>query len=197
MSEQNRPNYYNNQQQQVKPIPHATYQITPAQAQQLDRALQATAQPISVPDTPATQISETRIDVSTIFEPIPIKEQFSPVQRSAGFFIRSLPFVGGALLLSIAGALMLGLAFVEWLMWLAVLLIVIFVVINHQENTYSSAGLALRHQADAREALETIVASNERVTMAKLENENRAHEREIKLRSQLADRLIDKLGGER
>lgn len=188
-------NRYNTEQRKVTPVanPSQAYAITPAQAQQLDRM----TQPIHIPDAPATQVSETRIDVSQIFEPIQIKEQFSPVQRSAGFFIRSLPFVGAALLLSVAGAYLLGLAFVEWLMWLAVMLLIIFVVVNHQEHTYSSTGLALRHQADAKDALHVIVESNERVTMAKLENEDRAHEREIGLRSQLADRLIDKLGGER
>ena len=192
MTEQNRPNYYNNQQQQVKPRPQATYAITPAQAQQLDRM----TQPIHIPDAPATQVSETRIDVSQIFEPIQIKEQFSPVARSAGFFIRSLPFVGAALLLSVAGAYLLGLAFVEWLMWLAVMLLIVFVVVNQQEHTYSSAGLALRHQKDARQALETIVASNEAVTMAKLENEDRAHEREIALRREVLAGYMNKLGGE-
>ena len=185
-------NRYNNETRLVRPSNSDAYAITPAQAQQLDRM----TQPISIPDAPASQVSETRIDVSQICEPIQIKEQFSPVQQSAGFFIRSLPFVGSALLLTVAGALMLGLAFVEWLMWLAVLLIFIFVVVNHQEHTYSSAGLALRHQRDARQALETIVASNEAVTMAKLENEDKAHEREIALRREVVQGYLNKLGGE-
>lgn len=183
-------NLYNTEQRLVTPVQHQPYAITPAQAQQLDRM----TQPIHIPDAPATQVSETRIDVSQIFEPIQIKEQFSPIQRSAGFFIRSLPFVGAALLISVAGAFMLGLALVEWLMWLAVMLLIVFVVVNYQENTYSVAGLALRHQADAKDALRTIVASNEAVTMAKLENEDKAHEREIGLRREVLHAWLGKGG---
>ena len=188
-------NRYNTEQRKVTPMasPSQTYQITPAQAQQLDRM----TQPIHIPDAPATQVSETRIDVSQIFEPIQIKEQFSPVQRAAGFFLRSLPFVGGALVVSVAGAWKLQLNTVDWFMWFACLLVIVFYFVNYQETSYSSAGLALRHQKDARQALETIVASNEAVTMAKLENEDKAHEREIALRREVVQGYLNKLGGDK
>lgn len=187
-------NRYNTEARKVTPManPSQTYQITPAQAQQLDRI----TQPIYIPDAPVNQVSETKIDVSQIFEPIAIKEQFSPVQRAAGFFLRSLPFVGGALIVSIAGAWKLQLSTVDWFMWFACLLVIVFVFVNHQENTYSSAGLAVRHQKDARQALETIVASNETVTLAKLENEDKAHQREIDLRREVLAGYIQKIGGE-
>jgi hypothetical protein len=188
-------NRYNTEQRKVTPIasPSQPYAITPAQAQQLDRM----TQPIHIPDAPATQVSETRIDISQIFEPIQIKEQHTPAQRAMGFFLRSLPFVGGALLLSVAGAYLVELAFVEWLGWLAVMLLIVFVFVNYQEHTYSSAGLALRHQKDAKDALHVIVASNEAVTMAKLENEDRAHEREIALRREVVQGYLNKLGGDK
>ena len=104
-------NRYNSETRLVRPLNSDAYAITPAQAQQLDRM----TQPIHIPDAPATQVSETRIDVSQIFEPIQIKEQHTPTQRAMGFFLRSLPFVGGVLLLSIAGAYLVELAFIEWL----------------------------------------------------------------------------------
>jgi hypothetical protein len=187
-------NRYNSETRLVRPVANPShsdaYAMTPAQAQQLDRM----TQPIAIPAAPASQVSETRIDVSQIFEPIQIKEQHTPAQRAAGFFLRSLPFVGGALLLSVAGAYLVELAFVEWLGWLAVMLLIVFVVVNHQEHTYSSAGLALRHQKDAKDALHVIVASNEAVTLAKLENENKAHEREIGLRREVLQSYLNRIG---
>jgi hypothetical protein len=184
-------NRYNSETRLVRPSNSDAYAITPAQAQQLDRM----TQPIHIPAAPASQVSETRIDVSQIFEPIQIKEQHTPVQRAAGFFLRSLPFVGGALLLSVAGAYLVELAFVEWLGWLAVMLLIVFIFVNYQEHTYSSAGLALRHQKDAKDALHVIVASNEAVTMAKLENEDKAHEREIGLRREAMQTYLKQLEG--
>ncbi len=94
-------NRYNTEQRLVTPAATSQpYAITPAQAQQLDRM----TQPIHIPDAPATQVSETRIDVSQIFEPIQIKEQFSPVERAQGFALRSGLFIVGALLVSLASA---------------------------------------------------------------------------------------------
>lgn len=183
-------NYYSSQQQIVKPTGSA-YQITPEQARLLDQA----AQPIQIPAAPASQISETQIDVSGMFQPLPIKEQYSPQARATGVLIRALPFLIGALALDTAGVYYLGLGFVMWLGWGAILIMIVFAFVNAQENSHSAVGVALKHEDNAQKALQTIVASNERVTLAKLENEDKAHEREINLRSKVLDRFIDKLGG--
>jgi len=186
-------NRYNEELRKVTPATTTpAYQISPAQAQQLDRVVQ----PIHIPDAPPSQVSATRIDVSAIFEPIQIKEQHSPVERAHGFILRATPFVLAALLVSLAGAWLVDLSSIEWFAFFATLFLVTLVVLNWQETTYSAAGLALRHQADAKDALHVIVASNEAVTLAKLENEDRAHAREITLRSQLASSLINRIGGD-
>ncbi len=186
-------NRYNEQLQVVKPEQSQTYAITPAQAQQLDRL--ATPQPpvISVP----TQNTETRFEVSAIFEPLPIKEQFSPVEHARGFMLRSALFVGGALVISLAAAWKMNLTRVDGFLFFSVFFLITLIVLNRQEQHYSAAGLALRHQADARDALQVIVASNETVTLAKLENEDRAHAREINLRRELAAGYLKQLGGNR
>ena len=187
-------NRYNDELQVVRPVATTNaYQITPAQAQQLDRM----TQPIHIPDAPASQVSETRIDVSAIFAPIAIKEQHGPVERAHGFMLKSVLFILAALLVSLAGAWLVDLSSNEWFAFFAGLFLITLLILNWQETTYSSAGLAIRHEKNAHSALHTIVASNERVTMAKLENENAAHEREIGLRSELADRLISKIGGDK
>lgn len=187
-------NRYNTEQRKVTPMATTSqaYAITPAQAQQLDRM----AQPIHIPDAPASQVSVTRIDVSQIFEPIQIKEQFSPVDRAKGFALRSGLFIVAALLVSLAGAWLVKLNTIEWFAFFAALFLVTLVILNWQETTYSSAGLALRHEKNAHNALQTIVASNEAVTMAKLENEDKAHEREIALRREVVQSYLNKLGGE-
>jgi len=181
-------NFYNSERRLV--VPDKVQRLTADQAAMLERM----NQPIHIPDAQASQSSATQIDVSDMFKPLPIKEQFSPPVRAAGVTIRALPFVIAALMLSGAGAWILRLAFVEWLGWLAVLILIIFVVVNHQENTYSAVGLALKHEGNAIKALDTIVASNERVSMAKLENDDKAHAREINLRREGIQSLIKKLG---
>jgi hypothetical protein len=171
--------------------PAKAYQITPAQMQAMERA----TQPIHIPDAPASQVSTTKIDVSQIFAAIEIKEQFSPVDRGLGFAVRAVPFVMAALLVSLAGAWLVALSPMEWFSFFAGLFLVTLVILNWQEITYSSAGLALRHQKDARQALETIVASNEAVTLAKLENEDRAHAREVGLRREVVQTYLRQLEG--
>ena len=169
------------------------YAITPAQAQQLDRM----TQPIYIPDAPPSQTSTTSIDVSAIFAPIPIKEQHTPTERAHGFMLKSVLFILAALLVSLAGAWLVDLSSIEWFGFFAGLFLITLLILNWQETTYSSAGLAIRHERNARSALDVIVASNERVTVAKLVNEDAAHEREVGLRSQLADRLISRIGGDK
>jgi len=168
-----------------------TYAITPAEAQALDRIAQPGAPVVTVP----SQVSETKIDVSSIFEPIEIKEQFSPTERARGFAWRSAPFVVAALFVSLAGAWLVKLSSLEWFAFFAFLFLITIVIMNYQEVTYSSAGLAVRHQKDARKALELLVASNEAVTMQKLDNEDRAHEREVELRRALGVKFLDRMGG--
>ncbi len=186
-------NRYNQELQKVSPIASQApaYQITPAQARQLDRM----TQPIHVPDAPPSQVSETRIDVSSIFEPLPIKEQHSPVERAHGFMLKSVLFILAALLVSLAGAWLVDLSSIEWFAFFAGLFLVTLLILNWQETTYSSAGLALRHKKNAHSALHTIVASNERVTMAKLENEHKAHERETTLRRDAMQAYLKQLEG--
>ena len=186
-------NRYNQQLQVVKPEPAQTYAITPSQAQQLDRLATPTQAPISVPG----QTSATNVDVSAIFEPLAVKEQFSPTEKARGFMLRSALFVGGALVISLAAAWKMNLGRVDGFFLFAVALLITLIVLNRQEQHYSAAGLALRHQADARDALHVIVASHETVTLAKLENEDRAHEREINLRRELAAGYLKQLGGNR
>ncbi len=184
-------NRYNNETRLVRPSNSDAYAITPAQAQQLDRM----TQPISIPNAPASQVSQTHVDVSAIFEPIEIKEQFSPVDRAKGFTLRAIPFVLAALFVSLAGAWLVELNSIEWFAFFAALFLVTLVVLNWQETTYSSAGLALRHEKHAHNALQTIVASNEAVTLAKLENEDKAHEREIGLRREAMQTYLKQLEG--
>ena len=185
-------NRYNEETRLVKPVAtNQAYPISPAQAQQLERLAQPTLPPVTVP----AQSSETRIDVSAIFAPLPIKEQFSPVEKARGFMLRSALFVIGALIVSLAAAWKLELGRVDWFFCFAVILLITLIVLNRQEHTYSTAGLALRHQDNAKDALHTIVASNETVTLQRLKNEDRAHEREIGLRRELAQGYLKHLGG--
>lgn len=169
-----------------------TYAITPAEAQALDRIAQPGAPVVTVP----SQVSETKIDVSSIFEPIEIKEQFSPTERAKGFMWSATPFLVVALLVSLAGAKLAKLSSLEWFIFLVFLFLLTLVILKWQDVTYSSAGLAVRHQKDASKALELLVASNEAVTMAKLDNEDRAHEREVELRRALGVKFLDRMGGE-
>ena len=183
-------NRYNEELRLVEPAQSGTYAITPAQAQQLERMAQPAQPVISVPG----QTSVTSVDVSAIFEPIQPKEQFSPADRAVGFMLRSALFVLAALIISLAAAWKMELGRVDWLLLFAALLLVTLVLLNYQETTHSAAGLALRHQADAKDALQVIVVSNETVTLARLENEDRAHEREINLRREMVQSYLQKLG---
>jgi len=184
-------NRYNAETRLVKPATGQTYAISPAQAQELDRLATPAPAPITVPG----QSSETQINVSAIFEPLPTKEQFSPVEKAHGFMLRSALFVGGALIVSLAAAWKMSLTNTDGFFLCAVAMLITLIVLSRQEQHYSAAGLALRHQADAKDALHTIVASNETVTLAKLENEDRAHEREINLRRELAAGYLKQLEG--
>ena len=186
-------NRYNEELRLVEPAQSATYAITPAQAQQLERMTQPAVPVISVPG----QTSVTSVDVSAIFEPIQPKEQFSPVDRALGFMLRSALFVLAALIISLAAAWKMELGRVDWFFSFAVCLLVTLIVLNRQEQTHSASGLALRHQADAKSALHTIVASNEVVAMRRLENEDKAHRREITLRREMLQTYVRQIGGER
>ena len=183
-------NQYNAETRLVTPIQAQTYALTPTQAEQLDRLATPAQAPITVPG----QTSATNADVSAIFAPLEVKEQFSPTERAKGFVLRAAPFVGGALLISIAAAWKMELAPVDWFFSFAALFLVALFILNRQEQHYSAAGLALRHQVDAKDALHTIVASNETVTLAKLENEDRAHEREINLRREMVQGYLKQVG---
>jgi len=187
-------NRYDEELRLVKPaVSSQTYAISPSQAQQLERLTQPAQPVISVPG----QTSVTSVDVSAIFEPLAVKEQFSPVDRALGFMLRSALFVIAALIISLAAAWKMNLARVDWFFSFAVILLITLIVLNRQETTHSAAGLALRHQADAKSALSTIVASNETVALQRLENEDKAHEREITLRRELAQGYLKQLGGNR
>jgi len=167
-----------------------TYAITPAQTQQLDHMTQPVQPIISVPG----QTSTTNVDVSAIFEPMSTKEQFNPTERAWAFMLRSALFVIGALIISVAAAWKLNLGTVDWFFSFAVILLITLVLLNGQEQKYSAAGLALKHQDGANHALQTIVASNETVSLAKLENEDRAHEREINLRREMVQGYLKQVG---
>jgi len=184
-------NRYNEELRKVEPAQSATYAITPAQAQQLDRMTQPAQPVISVP----TQNTQTVFDTSAIFEPLPTKEQFSPVDRALGFMLRSSLFVIAALIISLAAAWKMNLDRVDWFFSFAVCLLITLIVLNRQEATHSATGLAMKHQADAKDALHTIVASNETVALQRLENEDKAHEREITLRRELAQGYLKQIGG--
>jgi len=184
-------NRYNEQLQVVRPEQSPTYAITPAQAQQLERMTQPVQPVISVP----TQNTQTLFDTSSIFEPVSEKEQFSPVDRALGFMLRSALFVVAALIISLAAAWKMELGTVDWFFFFAVCLLITLIVLNRQEQHYSAAGLALRHQDAAKDALHVIVASNEVVSLQRLENEDKAHEREIGLRRELAQGYLKQLGG--
>jgi len=186
-------NRYNNETRIVKPEQSQAYAITPQQAQQLDRLAMPQPPVISVPG----QSSETQINVSAIFTPLEVKEQFSPTERANGFMLRSAPFVGGALLISLAAVWKMNLTRIDGFFLFSVCFLIALIILNRQEATHSAAGLALRHQAAASDALTTIVASNESVTLAKLENEDRAHAREIDLRRELTAGYLKQLGGNR
>jgi len=185
-------NRYDQELRLVKPVEAGqAYAITPAQAQQLDRLVQPVQPVISVP----TQNTQTVFDTSAIFEPLSVKEQFTPVDRALGFMLRSALFVIAALIISLAAAWKLELGTVDWFFSFAVILLVTLIVLNRQEQTYSAAGLAMRHQADAKDALHTIVASNETVTLQRLANEDKAHEREIGLRREMLQTYVKQIGG--
>jgi hypothetical protein len=186
-------NRYNEQLQVVKPEQSQTYAITKAEAQQLERMTQPAQPIISVP----TQNTETRFDVSAIFEPLPTKEQYSPVDRALGFVLRSALFVIAALIISLAAAWKMNLDRADWFFSFAVILLITLYVLNRQETTYSAAGLAMRHQDAAQDALRTIVASNEAVTLQRLENEDKQHEREIGLRREMLQTYVKQIGGEK
>jgi len=183
-------NRYDQELRIVKPEQAQTYPITPAQAQQLERFVQPLEQIISVPG----QTSATNVDVSAIFEPLPVKEQFSPVEKAKGFARRSALFVGGALIVSLAAAWKMSLTNTDGFFLCAVAMLVTLVVLSRQEQHYSAAGLALRHQDAAKDALQTIVQSNETVSLAKLEKEDRAHEREINLRREMVQGYLKQVG---
>jgi hypothetical protein len=184
-------NRYNEELRKVEPAQSATYAITPAQAQQLERMTQPTAPIISVPG----QTSTTSVDVSAIFEPLPVKEQFTPVERALGFMLRSALFVIAALIISLAAAWKMELGRVDWFFSFAVCLLITLLLLNRQEVTHSAAGLAMRHQDAAQDALHTIVASNETVALQRLENEDKAHEREITLRREMLQTYVKQIGG--
>ena len=187
-------NRYDEELRLVKPdVSNQTYAISPAHAQQLERLAQPAQPVISVP----TQNTQTVFDTSAVFEPLPVKEQFSPVDRALGFMLRSALFVVGALIISLAAAWKMELGRVDWFFSFAVILLITLIVLNRQETTHSAAGLALRHQDAAKDALHTIVASNETVALQRLENEDKAHEREITLRREMLQTYVKQIGGER
>jgi hypothetical protein len=182
-------NRYNEELRKVEPAQN--YAITPAQAQQLERMAQPVQPVISIP----TQNTQTVFDTSAIFEPLATKEQFSPVERARGFMLRSALFVGGALLISLAAAWKMNLGRVDGFFLFAVAMLITLIILNRQEATHSAAGLALRHQADAKDALRTIVQSNETVSLQRLENEDKQHEREIELRREMLQTYVKQIGG--
>ena len=184
-------NRYNSSLYKVEPATTPTYAISPAEAQQLERMTQPTQAIIGVPG----QTSATQIDASAIFEPLPTKEQFSPVERAWAFMLRSALFVIGALIITVASMWKLRLGSADSLFLFATLLLVTLIVLNRQEQHYSASGLAIRHQDAARDVLHTIVASNETVTLQRLENEDKQHEREISLRRELAQGYLKQIGG--
>jgi len=186
-------NRYNEELRLVEPAQSETYAITPAQASALERMTQPSQPVISVP----TQNTQTVFDTSAVFEPLPTKEQFSPFDKAVGFMLRSALFVLAALIISLAAAWKMELSSVDWLLLFAALLLVTLVLLNYHESKYSAVGLALRHQADAKCALSTIVASNETVALQRLENEDKQHRREIGLRRELAQGYLKQLGGNR
>ena len=186
-------NRYDEESRLVKPATNQTYAITPSQAQQLERMTQPSQHVISAPG----QTTQTVFDVSAVFEPLPVKEQFSPVDRALGFALRSALFVIAALIISLAAAWKMELGRVDWFFSFAVCLLITLIVLNRQEATHSATGLAMRHQADAKDALHTIVASNETVALQRLENEDKAHRREINLRREMLQTYVKQIGGEK
>ena len=187
-------NRYDEELRLVKPdVSNQTYAISPAQAAQLERMAQPSAHVISAPG----QNTQTVFDTSAVFEPLAVKEQFSPTERALGFMLRAALFVLAALIISLAAAWKMQLGRVDWFFSFAVCLLITLIVLNRQETTYSAAGLALRHQADAKCALSTIVASNETVALQRLANEDEAHRREITFRREMLQTYVKQIGGER
>lgn len=180
-------NRYNAQAQIVRADP--VYKITPEQARMVEQA----TQPILIPGAPLGQTSATEIDVSKVFEPMSVKEQFKPKERAIGFMLMAALFVGAALIFALASMFFLALPVADTGLLFAILMMATLFFLFAKEKEHSAAGLAIKHQDAAKDALQTIVASNETVSLAKLGNEDRAHEREIALRSKVLDGYLGKL----
>jgi len=126
-------NRYNEELHKVEPAQSATYAITPAQAQQLDRMTQ--------PVTPAVQ-------VDTVFVPqATVRETATPVKRAIALTIRVLPFTVVWLVLAIGIVWKFQFDSADAFLIFAVLTAVTYYGLGGQEYQYSTNGLE-RHRID-------------------------------------------------
>jgi hypothetical protein len=133
-------NRYNTEQRKVTPIasPSQTYQITPAQAQQLDHAAQA-QMPVIIVDQ-AFQPQST------------IKETTGPMERSKALIVRLLPVTAIYLVLSLALAFAFNVALVWAFVGFAALTWWSYYTLDSAERYDSATGVE-HHRIDAAERL--------------------------------------------
>lgn len=131
-------NRYNAEQRLVRPSNSDAYAITPAQAQQLDRAVQAQTPVIMVDAAFAPQAST--------------QEQATPVGRSLGLVIRLLPFSLIWLVLSLAISLWLDVGEIPGFIMFGVLTATSYYAMDKNERYDSATGVE-HHRIDAAERL--------------------------------------------
>lgn len=161
--------------------------ITPDQARQLDRMVE----PDVISVGTQTQTSVTSADIGKFLEPIKVVEQFSPGEQADGI----VKLAGVALILSafVTTALSIYLqpTFEIGATLYFALTTVITLGLYWRQSAYSIIGLAMKRQRYQKDVVMSLIKSNEKISLEKLRNDDRAHER----RSQKADRYLDILEG--
>jgi len=181
-------NRYNDELQVVRPVATTNaYQITPAQAQQLDRM----TQPEEAAHGTPSQTSTTSIDIGKFLEPIKITEQFSPSEQAAGIARLALIGLGLSAVVTVGLSFYLQPSFEIGAVMYTDLTLIFTLSLYWRQTAFSQIGLGFKRLRYQRDVVMKLIDSNETVSMAKLENEDKAQAR----RSLAADRYLSILEG--
>jgi len=150
---------------------------------------------LSAPDTVdhgvAYHASQTTTDLSKFLEPIKVTEQFTPAEQAAGLWKLLAVGLGLSALVTVGLAAMLKPSFEVGATIYTGFALIFTLALHWRHTAYSQIGLAFKRQRYQRDVVLKLIDSNEAISLEKLANEDRAHER----RSKKADRYLDILEG--
>jgi len=170
MNEQTRPNYYNAQQQQVRPINRACQIGNPLGAAQAQRLLPSHQADNGVGGSPLGAAPQSVID--NVFQPQSIdKDPYTPIQRALGLGVRTLPFavVYIVLAIGIAEKMALSDAWIYLLFGIPMLITVAYM--SNRTDRHTPAGVEIERIASAERTEFTRGERQERILDKHLANQ--------------------------